>query len=193
MARPHNLNGGRPTKFKARYIEDIKKFFNTAPMRKEVMEVVTEFNKDGTQKKTAEKYKYMPNKMPTIFGFAKKIKCDYTTVYAWAEKGEDEDIEKMLANKDGVSSDAIKLASDLKLFSKAYKHCRAAQQEFLMEIGLAGAAPSAAYIFTAKNVTSMRDKVESDVTVRQVKPLLDNLKPSYVHDNNSDEESSSTN
>ena len=61
-----------------------------------------------------------------------------------------------------------------------------------MEIGLAGAAPPSAYIFTAKNVTSMRDKVESDVTVRQVKPLLDNLKPSYVHDNDSDEEGRST-
>jgi hypothetical protein len=57
-----------------------------------------------------------------------------------------------------------------------------------MAIGLSGAAPSSAYIFTAKNVTKMRDKVEQDVTVKQVKPLLDNLKLENVHDNNSNEE-----
>ena len=60
-----------------------------------------------------------------------------------------------------------------------------------MQNGLNGASPSAGYIFTAKNVTKMRDKVESDITVRQVKPLLDHLNLN-VHDNNSDEEGRST-
>lgn len=189
MARPKKLNGGAPTKFKKRYIKDMIDFFNGEAMRKEIMEVVTEYNKDGKPRKTAEKFKYMPNKLPTIYGFAKKIGVDYTTVYRWAEKGDDEDNEKQLSSKDGVSSKAIELAADLKLFCKAYKTAKAAQQEFLMEIGLAGAAPPSAYIFTAKNMTPMRDKVESEVTHKVVKPLLEFLTPDHVHDNNGDEES----
>lgn len=165
----------------------MKKFFASAPMRKEVMEVVTEFNKDGTQKKTAEKYKYMPNKMPTIFGFAKKIKVDYVTVLRWAEKGEDEKTFEEKVMKSVVYKEDVELQKNLQLFCHTYKHCKAAQQEFLMEIGLAGAAPPSAYIFTAKNVTSMRDKVEQDITHRAVKPLLDNLRIDTVK-NNEDEQ-----
>jgi hypothetical protein len=182
---------GRPTKFKKRFIQDIKDFFDVPPMRKEVMETITEYNKDGTPRKTAEKWKYLPNKMPTIYGFAKSIGVDYWTVWNWAEKGEDEDLEKKMKNlKHGVASTAVEAAANIRAFSKAYKTAKAAQQEFLMEIGLAGAAPPAAYIFTAKNVTPMRDKVENDVNVRQVKPLLDNLNLDNVYNNNSDEEGS---
>lgn len=61
-------------------------------------------------------------------------------------------------------------------FSKAYKTCKQQQKDFLMDNGLIGASPASAYIFTAKNVAGMRDKVEQDVNVREVKPLLDNLR-----------------
>jgi hypothetical protein len=178
----------RPTKFKKRYIQDMIDFFDIAPQRKEVMKITTEYNKDGTPRKSSEEWKYIPNQLPTIYGFAKSIKVAYWTVWNWAEKGEDEELEsKMKSLKQGVSSDVIEEAALLREFSKTYKTAKAAQQEFLMAIGLSGAAPSSAYIFTAKNVTKMRDKVEQEVSIRQVKPLLDNLKLDNVK---SDENSS---
>jgi len=169
--------GGRPTLFRKEYIEGIKEFFNREPMRKEVMETITEYNSAGEPRKTAEKYKYIPNKLPTIYQYAKHIGVDYWTVWNWAEKGEDEDdtLLDKLAKRDGVKVEDVELAEDLRKFSKAYKDAKAAQQEFLMEIGLAGAAPPAAYIFTAKNITPMRDKIEQEVTHREVKPLLEHL------------------
>ena len=44
--------------------------------------------------------------------------------------------------------------------SKSYKEAKEVQKEFLMANGLVGASPPAAYIFTAKNVTDMKDKQE---------------------------------
>lgn len=181
---------GRPTKFRKRYIQDMIDFFDIAPQRKEVMKVTTEYNKDGTPRKSSEEWKYIPNQMPTIYGFAKSIKVDYTTVYRWAESGEDDVTSEDKLNKNLMTPTDVDSAKAINAFCKAYKTAKAGQQEFLMAIGLSGAAPASAYIFTAKNVTGMRDKVEQEVSIRQVKPLLDNLKLHDVHNNNSYEESS---
>jgi hypothetical protein len=70
----------------------------------------------------------------------------------------------------------IKELSGMAEFCKAYKTCKSQQQDFLMDNGLIGASPASAFIFTAKNVTKMRDKVENDIKVTEVKPLLDNLR-----------------
>lgn len=184
------IGKGRPTKFKKRYIKDLIDFFDGEVMRKELMEVVDEFDKDGNIKKSAKKYKYMPNKLPTIYGFAKKIGVDYTTVYRWAESGQDEVSFEDKLKKQLITPKDVHIAKEISDFSKAYRTAKAAQQEFLMEVGLTGVTPPAAYIFTAKNITGMRDKVEQDVTIKQVKPLLDNLSLANVYNNDSDEEGS---
>lgn len=163
--------GGRPSKFKKKYIKELLEFFDIEPMRKELMEVVTE--KSG---KTAEKYKYVANKMPTLVQFAKKIDVDYTTVYRWANKGEPEKAFEQLRKNEGMSKQQIKEMELLTQFCKAYKTAKALQEDFLVQNGLIGASPSSAFIFTAKNVTTMRDKVENEVNVKEVKPLLDNLR-----------------
>lgn len=162
---------GRPSKFKKEYISQLIKFFDIEPTRKEIMKVTT---KNGGEVST--EYKHVANRMPSIVKFAKKINVDYTTVYRWAHHGDDSQTAKDIVSGTGVSSDRIRQLAGMAEFSKAYKTCKQQQKDFLMDNGLIGASPASAYIFTAKNVAGMRDKVEQDVNVREVKPLLDNLR-----------------
>lgn len=138
---------GRPSKFKPEYIDEIIKFFDIEPYRKEIMETSEEYYKEGGLKKKSEKSRLIPNKLPTLFGFARKLGVAYKTVWAWAfEKEED------------------KLDDDLKMFRNAYNEAKELQKEFIISIGLSGAANAPFAIFTAKNVTDMRDKNETDIT-----------------------------
>ena len=189
MPRKYNYTKkpGSPSKFKKRYIADMIKFFSIEPERKESMETMREVGADGKMRKMSEKYKYVPNKFPTILKFAKKIGVDYLTVYRWAEEGKDE------GDDEDTSEGTVKIITkeqqehkeNLKQFCKAYKTTKALQKDFLIHVGLSGASPSAFAIFTAKNVTDMRDKVESEVSHRIVKPLLENLQldPALMSDN----------
>lgn len=183
---------GRPTKFKPEYTAELIKFFNIKPTKKEIIEETTEFDSQGGQKKTSYKYKHVPNTYPTLLKFAMKIKVNYATLRRWAESGEDPGLEEKMkglksVNK-GYSSDDMALIRNLREFCESYKMAKALQEEFLVTNGLNGASPSSAFIFTAKNRTTMRDKVESEVTFKEVKPLLENLKVTNVHNHNRDEE-----
>jgi hypothetical protein len=135
--------GGAPTKFKPEYIQAIIEFFDVEPYRVETTEKSTEYFSDGRVKKETEKTRLIPNKMPTLFGFSRSIGVAYTTVYRWAEKGDSTD--------DKFSE-----------FRNAYKDAKELQKEFIISVGMAGAAPAPFAIFTAKNVTDMRDKQEID-------------------------------
>jgi len=151
-----NHDTGRPSKFKSSYTEAIIKFFDIEPYKKEIMEKSKEYFKDGQLKKESEKIKHMPNKMPTLYRFARKIGVEYSTVWRWAEKGEWDG-----KDKDGKETTIDKNFKD---FCNSYKAAKEIQKEFLITIGLAGAAPAPFAIFTAKNVTDMRDKQEQEVT-----------------------------
>lgn len=138
---------GRPSKFKAEYIQMILEYFDVEPYKKEVMETSEEYFQSGVLKKKSEKTRLIPNKLPTLFSFARSIGVSYKTVWSWAfEKEED------------------KLTDDLKAFRNAYNEAKEMQKEFIISIGLSGAANAPFAIFTAKNVTDMRDKVETDIT-----------------------------
>ena len=189
MPRKYNYTKktGRPSKFKKRYIADMIKFFSIDPERKEVMETLREVGKDGEVRKMSDKFKYVPNKFPTISKFAQKIGVEYRTVLRWAEEGLD-DTEEIVMSEGEVKILSVaeqERQKDLQQFCHTYKRCKVLQKDFLIQIGLSGAAPSAAFIFTAKNVTDMRDKVESEVSHRIVKPLLENLQldPALMSDN----------
>ena len=147
-------DGGRPTKFKAIYAKRLVKFFDIEPFIKELSEFSKEYYKDGGLKKESEKFRFTPNKMPTLYRFSKSIKVNYSTVWRWAEKGEWTD--------EGDASD------EFKEFCNAYKEAKELQKEFLINLGLAGAAPSPFAIFTAKNVTDMRDKTEVDNNINGI-------------------------
>lgn len=174
--------GGRPSKFKKRYIQDLVDFFDAEPMRKEIMKETT---KNGGE--VSKEYKYVPNYFPTLVRFAKSIDVDYWTCWNWATNG-----DKLLSGKDmgHLTPKKVEELGYMAEFSKAYKHAKAQQEDFLIQNGLAGSSPSAAFIFTAKNVTSMRDKVEQDVRVTEVKPLLDNLRKNGIPNNHQHGQSS---
>lgn len=147
--------GGRPTKFKPEFAEKLVKFFDIEPFIKELSEWSKEYYKEGGIKKESEKFRLTPNKMPTLYRFAKSIKVDYSTVYRWAEKGEwTDDLES-----------GEQPPIEFQEFCNAYKEAKELQKEFLINLGLAGAAPSPFAIFTAKNVTDMRDKTEVDAVI----------------------------
>lgn len=49
-------------------------------------------------------------------------------------------------------------------FCASYKRCKQIQKEVLIKGGLKGWFNPTAFIFTAKNITDMRDKIETDIT-----------------------------
>lgn len=166
--------GGRPSKFKKRYIQDMSDFFDVEPMRKEVMAESSKPN--GEVSKT---YKYVPNYLPTLIRFAKSINVDYVTVYRWATTGDSEELPDADGMK-GVAGNKLKEKDGMRAFCKAYKTAKQKQEDFLIQGGLAGAIPASAFIFTAKNITTMRDKVEQEIKITEVKPLLDNLRTKKI-------------
>ncbi len=157
-AQPGNKNGVgiREGDFKPEYTDALITFFDIQPYNREVIEKSVEYFASGQEKKRAEKFKYMPAKLPTLYRFARSIGVDYSTVWRWAEKGETMQGDERIWHKD--------TAPEFIRFCNAYKQAKEIQKEFLINIGLSGAAPSPFAIFTAKNVTDMRDKQESEVT-----------------------------
>lgn len=125
MAAPKNNkfalgnNGGAPTKYDPKYCEEMISYFNTAP-----------------NKLLTESGKLVPNELPTLRKFAKKIGVDKKTLLNWAE-----------VNKE---------------FFHALEACKEAYKEFLIENGLLGLYNSAFAVFVAKNTTDMKDKVETE-------------------------------
>jgi len=160
MKRKEGKNkGGRPTKFDPKYCDQLLEFFDLEPYQKMVTESKKDYFASGDIKSEFEKIKLIPNKMPTLFRFSRKIKVAYSTVGRWAEKGE------LLEETEGEKTEIpVEIVDGLKKFCNAYKEAKEMQKEFLISIGLAGAAPAPFAIFTAKNVTDMRDKIETDIT-----------------------------
>jgi hypothetical protein len=154
------MPGGRPTKYDPKYAKQIITFFKIEPYKQVITEKITEYFKEGTIKKKAAKYRLIPNKMPTLFSFAQTIGVNYDTVREWKNE----------RYRDDYENEALRGQLKHPEFSVAYKEAKQLQKEFLISIGLAGAAPAAFAIFTAKNVTNMRDRQE--VTGKDGAPLI---------------------
>lgn len=153
---------GTPTKFKPEYVDMLLTFFEVEPYYKDELENHVVMGANGKPREAKVKYTYRPNKLPTLFGFARSIGVAYSTVWRWAERGEDPELQQKLedhiAGKIILPESEISKLHGLKNFCNAYKEAKELQKEFLINIGLAGAAPPAAFIFTAKNVAGMRDE-----------------------------------
>lgn len=156
--------GGRPTKFKPEYADLIVAFFDVAPYEKQILEETTEYFANGSEKKSSSKYRYTPTKFPTLLGFARSIEVDYGTIKRWAEKGEQLE-EDMLAMSDAGEKEKGEFDDAFQRFCKSYNVAKELQKEWLIANGMAGAAPPASFIFVAKNVTDMRDKIERTDTL----------------------------
>lgn len=99
-------------------------------------------------KKTGDEfltYEEKPNKLPTFEAYAKKIKVDMDTLRNWTTIHEE--------------------------FALAYEKCKQMQKDFLIQNALLGHFNTAFSIFLAKNITDLRDKVENDITMRNVEPV----------------------
>jgi len=79
-------------------------------------------------------YENVPNALPTFEGFAASIGVHRETLLNWSKSNED--------------------------FFDAYKKAKDLQKNMLMDLGLRGYYNPTFAIFTAKNVTDMRDKQE---------------------------------
>jgi hypothetical protein len=171
--------GGRPTDFDPKYTKELVSFFDIEAYKKEVMESNKEYFADGRLKKQFDKFKFVPNKMPTLYRFARKIDVAYSTVWRWAEKGE------TLQKLNDKSEEMVwkeELDKDFVEFCNAYKEAKELQKDFLISLGLAGATPPASFIFVAKNVTDMKDKVETDLTSggKPLSPTIDVKNPKVM-------------
>lgn len=130
--------GGRPTKYKKAYCEELISFFSVEPHRREAVSESNAYDKEGGVKFNKVEYKRVPNDLPTLSKFATKIGIDTTTLYEWQEKH----IE----------------------FSNALRRARELYKDFLTENGLLGLYNGAFAIFIAKNTTDMKDKSEVEVS-----------------------------
>lgn len=109
--------GGRPTKYKPEYCQEIIDFFSVFPYNE----------KEG---------KMVANQLPFLSAFARDIGVCHDTLIEWTKIHEE--------------------------FSESYKNAKELQKEFLITNGLLGLYNPTAFIFTAKNITDMRDKQEHE-------------------------------
>jgi hypothetical protein len=128
----HKHAGGRPTKYKEEYCQEIVEYFDIDPTV-EVDVVHTYKNGD-----TVEKSELRANNLRFLSGFARKIGVCHDTLLEWTKKHPE--------------------------FSEAYKIAKSLQKEHLITCGLQGLFQSTAFIFTAKNITDMRDQKAIDHT-----------------------------
>ena len=128
------------TKFKEEYSKQMLEYF-TKPIYEEVLKSRT-YDSDGNVKK--EEYQTLGSKLPQFIGFALKLGFSRDTLHYWSSQ----------KDKDGNTKN--------KIFSDTYKTCKQIQKKMLIDGGLLGLYNATAYIFTAKNITDMRDKQEID-------------------------------
>ena len=125
--------GGRPSKYKPEYCEQIIEFFSGPKSERIVKSVIT-----GKNDYEKTEYETVPLELPTLRKFARSIGVNKDTVIEWTKQHPE--------------------------FSDAYNEIKELQKEFLVDNGLAGLYPPASFIFTAKNITDMRDQTQIDHT-----------------------------
>lgn len=135
---------GRPSLYDPKYCQEIVDYFTIENSKKVTIEKTTKYNKDGVKIFEGEKFKIIPNDMPTFSGFAMSIGVSHDALLAWATEVEDDKAEI-----------PVKKHAD---FAVAYNIAKHLQKRFLIDNALQGNSPPASFIFVAKNVTDMTDK-----------------------------------
>ena len=180
--KPKPCKCGQPTKYDPKYCDELIEFFSEVRYTKEIKkERITE-HKNGTMTREVE-YILVPSGLPFLSAFARKIGVCVDTLHEWANGRTGKDDDAPLKHPE---------------FSDAYKKAKELQKEFLINNGLQGLYPPASFIFTAKNITDMRDKVETDITsggekLTPFEAILAAMTPTYgrkppeIHTDDSDQ------
>ena len=102
------------------------------------------------------------NDLPLISAFARSIDINTSTILVWKDKHPD--------------------------FYSAYIKSKELQKEMLIQNGIQGLYSNGFAIFTAKNITDMRDKVEQDTTIHLLpeKIQIEIVRPGDVRDEATD-------
>ena len=127
---PAKHPGGRPSDYRPEYCEAVLAWFD-GPRHERVVKKRRTIPQKGAAPAIEEEYEGQITRFPTFEGFAKSLQTTRETLSQWRKAHPE--------------------------FADAYKRAKEAQKDWLIEIGLRGIVPVAAYIFTAKNVTDMRD------------------------------------
>lgn len=155
MASQTHARGGRPTKYDSKYVDQLIEYFEKfvdEPFTKEVIrEQISYYEKTGGVKNKHVEYKFIGKRLPTLFGFARGIGVNYTTVFRWSNER---------VGKKPEEEEKDTRPYKYPEFRNAYKARVHYQTEFLTALGLGGIAPPAAYVFTAKNVIGWRDAMD---------------------------------
>jgi hypothetical protein len=127
--------GGQPTKYRPEYCQQLIDYFSIDPTK--ITEDETISSVDG-DKLIARR---MPQRMPWLEGFARKIGVHRNTLRDWCDLHPE--------------------------FAEAYETAKDLQREFIVDVALSGAAPPSFAIFTMKNVCGWRD--ERDLKLKKAK------------------------
>lgn len=127
---PPKRGRGHPTDYRPEYCEKLLEWFNGQRHERVIKRERIIPQKNGAPAIERE-YEGVITRFPTFEGFADSVGVCTATLHLWRKAHPD--------------------------FLEAYKRARERQKDWLVEIGLRGVVPVAAYIFTAKNVTDMRD------------------------------------
>ena len=141
------MPAGRPTKYKKQYCEEIIRFFDVPQTKiKKVTQItasgVTEFNKE------------VPENLPTIIGFARKIGVLSETLKEWADKYEE--------------------------FSVSYRKALELEKEFLIQNGLKGFYQPNIFQFIASNLTDMKNKETKEHTGADGGPVQTKITVEFI-------------
>lgn len=120
----------RASKYKEEYCDKLVEAFSIEPYTLVETERMKEYWKDGRLKKELVRSKPLPNRIPTFESFAASIHVSTGTLVGWSVKH--------------------------KNFTAAFTRAKELQKEFLMNLGLAGITPPAAFIFLASNMTDLK-------------------------------------
>ena len=129
---------GQPTKYKPVFCRKIIEVFSAEPYEDVKLE---HFDVKTDKVKWVDK-KRMPRKLPTLVGFAKSIKVNYRTVYAWQDEN---------------------CGSYQEEFSQVLMRAKELQKDFLIQNGLQGLYNPIFSKFVATIITDMKDKQEFDI------------------------------
>lgn len=136
---------GRPSSYKPEFAVMLIEHMMIDKFNKETVEEEIRYSpKTGVKVSEKRKFKMIPNDLPTLEGFARKIGVTYRTLKNWAEAVEDDE-----------APEPVYKYPD---FFQAYNVAKQLQKEFIVDNGLKGNYPPASFIFVAKNVTDMTDK-----------------------------------